>query len=97
MRSPGAYSAGREHVTRGKPAPDLYHFAANALQVPIDRMVIIEDSPVGVTGAVASGATVIGFCAGRHCAADHGARLKALGVHHVAHSFDEIEQFLSGL
>ncbi|WP_448662731.1 HAD family hydrolase [Sphingomonas sp. CJ20] len=86
--------SGREHVTRGKPAPDLYLHAAAALGVPIEDCVILEDSPVGVTGAVASGATVIGLCAGSHCAADHAERLRALGVQHIAHDFDEVARLI---
>ena len=42
-----------------------------ALRVPIDRMLIIEDLPVGVQGALASGATVLGLVAGSHCGPDH--------------------------
>lgn len=86
----GMFFSGREHVTRGKPAPDLYWHAAAALGTAIERTVVIEDSPVGVTGAVASGARVIGLAAGRHCAPGHGERLRALGAHHVATSFDEL-------
>lgn len=86
--------SGREHVARGKPAPDLYLHAAAALGVPIEDCVILEDSPVGVKGAVASGATVIGLCAGTHCAADHGDRLRALGVEHIAHDFDEVARLI---
>jgi len=82
--------SGREHVVRGKPAPDLYLHAADAIGVDIRRTLIIEDSPVGVTGAIASGAYVVGLCAGQHCAADHDSRLRALGVHAVARDFDEI-------
>ena len=81
--------SGKEHVARGKPAPDLYLHAAAALGVPIERVAIIEDSPVGVTGAVASGAFVIGLAAGSHCFDGHGERLRALGAHVIAHSFDE--------
>lgn len=87
--------SGREHVARGKPAPDLYLHAAAALGVPIEACVILEDSPVGVTGAVASGATVIGLCAGSHCAADHAERLRALGVQHIAHDFDEVARLIA--
>lgn len=87
--------SGREHVARGKPAPDLYLHAAAALGVPIEACVILEDSPVGVTGAVASGATVIGLCAGSHCAADHAERLRALGVQHIAHNFDEVARLIA--
>jgi HAD superfamily hydrolase (TIGR01509 family) len=86
--------SGNEHVKRGKPAPDLYFHAADAIGVPIDRVAIVEDSPVGVTAAVASGAYVIGLCAGRHCLAGHGERLKALGVHALAGSFEEVEELL---
>ncbi|MEO5808615.1 MAG: HAD family phosphatase [Sphingomicrobium sp.] len=84
----------RTHVSRGKPAPDLYWHAAAALQVAIAETVIIEDSPVGVTGAVASGATVIGLVAGQHCGDDHGDRLRALGAHHIARDFDEVAALL---
>jgi HAD superfamily hydrolase (TIGR01509 family) len=86
--------SGAEHVARGKPAPDLYLHAAAALGVDIARTAIIEDSPVGVQGAVASGAEVIGLCAGRHCLPGHAERLRALGVHHIARDFDEVAAIL---
>ena len=90
---PHLYS-GREHVARGKPAPDLYLHAAAALGVPIERCAIIEDSPVGATGAVASGAHVIGLCAGQHCDADHHAVLRAIGVHDIAADFNAVAALL---
>jgi len=82
--------SGREHVERGKPAPDLYLYGADKLGVAIGDCAIIEDSPVGATGAVASGGHVIGLCAGNHCAPDHADRLRAIGVAAVASSFDEV-------
>lgn len=86
--------SGREHVTRGKPAPDLYLYAADQLRVDIARCTIIEDSEVGATGALASGARVIGFAAGSHCLDGHGDRLRALGVSQVADSFDDVGRLL---
>jgi len=86
--------SGREHVERGKPAPDLYLYAAKQLGVEIDRCVIVEDSEVGVTGACASGGIVIGLAAGRHCMDGHSDVLRGLGVEHVAHSFDELGRLL---
>lgn len=86
--------SGREHVEHGKPAPDLYLYAAGRLDVPIDRCAIIEDSEVGATGALASGATVIGLAAGSHCLDGHADMLRALGVEHVAHSFDDVRRLL---
>ena len=87
--------SGREHVTRGKPAPDLYLFGAAQLGIPIDRCAIIEDSPVGATGAVAAGGLVIGFCGGGHCAVDHDRRLRAIGVDAVARDFAEVSALLA--
>ena len=90
---PHIYS-GREHVTRGKPAPDLYLYAAGQLGVEIGDTVIIEDSKVGATGALASGARVIGLAAGRHCFERHAGMLKAVGVSQIAYSFDEAARLL---
>ena len=87
-------SSGREHVTRGKPAPDIYLHAASRLGVEIGRSVILEDSQVGAIGALASGATVIGLAAGRHCFDGHAEMLGAIGIDHVARSFDEVRQLL---
>jgi len=86
--------SGHEHVERGKPAPDIYIYAAEQLGVDIRRSVIIEDSEVGATGALASGATVIGLAAGEHCLDGHADMLRALGVEHVAHSFDDVSRLL---
>lgn len=87
--------SGREHVTRGKPAPDIYLHAAKSIGIDISRSVVIEDSPVGAVGAVASGAFVIGLAAGRHCADGHDQLLLDKGVHAVAHSFEDVSALLS--
>lgn len=86
--------SGREHVARGKPAPDIYLHAAAALGVEIQRTAILEDSEVGVKGAVASGAYVIGLAAGSHCLPGHADRLRALGVQAVAHDFHEVGRLI---
>ena len=87
--------SGREHVTRGKPNPDLYLYAADKLGVAIGDCAIIEDSPVGATGAVASRAFVVGLTAGDHCGPGHANRLRAIGVDAVAASFDEVAAILA--
>lgn len=86
--------SGREHVTRGKPAPDIYLHAAGQLGVAIGRSVILEDSEVGAKGALASGASVIGLAAGRHCFDGHEEMLRSVGIEHVAHSFEEVARLL---
>ncbi len=90
----GHIYSGQEHVARGKPEPDLYLYAADRLGIPIERCAIIEDSPVGVTGAAKTGAFVIGLCAGRHCATDHATRLTALGADAIAADFATVAALL---
>ena len=89
--------SGREHVVRGKPAPDIYLHAAKSLGVAIEHALIIEDSPVGVTGAVASGAMVVGLAVGRHCADGHDDLLRRHGATQVVHSFAEIAALYPGV
>ena len=49
-------------VAQGKPHPDIYLYAAESMGVPEPaRCLVIEDSPVGVQGAVAAGMTVFGY------------------------------------
>ena len=92
---PALIFSGREHVARGKPAPDIYLLAARALGVPIARTVIVEDSPVGVTGAAASGGIVVGLTAGRHCGPGHADLLRGLGARHVAADFAAVARIVA--
>ncbi|MFD5160495.1 HAD family hydrolase [Streptomyces hawaiiensis] len=52
-----------QDVGRGKPAPDLFLYAAERMGVAPERCVVIEDSPLGVRAAVAAGMDVYGFTA----------------------------------
>jgi HAD superfamily hydrolase (TIGR01509 family) len=55
------YSA--TEVERGKPHPDLFLHAADRMGVSPERCVVVEDSPFGVSGAVAAGMTALGYAA----------------------------------
>lgn len=83
------YSA-REHVERVKPAPDIYLHAADRLGIDIGATLIVEDSPIGIEGAVASGAHVVGLLAGSHIREGHEERLVAAGADRCVSSFDEL-------
>jgi HAD superfamily hydrolase (TIGR01509 family) len=76
-------------VNRGKPYPDIYLHAAESMGIThIDRCLVIEDSPVGVTGALAAGMTVFGYA---ELMPEY--KLRAAGAHHI---FDRMEK-LPGL
>lgn len=67
-------------VARGKPAPDLFLFAADRMNTRPKDCLVIEDSPAGVQAAVAAGMRVIGFTGGGHCGPDHAERLRQAGA-----------------
>lgn len=58
------YSA--TQVRHGKPAPDLFLFAAAQLGLDAADCVVIEDSPAGIQAARAAGMRVLGFLGGAH-------------------------------
>ncbi len=67
-------------VERGKPAPDLFLFAAAKMNTPPARCVVVEDSVPGVTAARAAKMTVIGFTGGSHCRPGDADRLRTAGA-----------------
>jgi HAD superfamily hydrolase (TIGR01509 family) len=76
--APHIFSASQ--VKRGKPAPDLFLFAAEQMGAPPARSLVIEDSVPGITGAVAAGMTVFGFHGGSHCRPGYAETLRAAGA-----------------
>jgi HAD superfamily hydrolase (TIGR01509 family) len=85
--APNIFSA--TQVTRGKPAPDLFLFAAEQMRASPARCVVIEDSVPGITGALAAGMSVLGFHGGSHCRPGHADKLRAAGAHRT---FDDMRQ-----
>ena len=79
LLAPHIFSA--MQVKRGKPAPDLFLFAAEQMKAAPERCIVIEDSVPGVTGARAAGMTVLGFHGGSHCLSGHADVLRAAGAH----------------
>jgi beta-phosphoglucomutase-like phosphatase (HAD superfamily) len=67
-------------VARGKPAPDLFLFAAREMGEKPEDCLVIEDSVHGVTAAIAAGMRVYGFTGASHCRPGHAERLLAAGA-----------------
>ncbi len=59
---PGTFTAivAGDDVARAKPHPEPYLRGAEVLGVPIERCLVLEDSPTGLRSAAASGAVAIG-------------------------------------
>src|SRR3954466_6881167 len=85
------------HVARGKPHPDIFEYAATEMGVSPRECIVIEDSATGVIAGRAAGCTAIALLAGAHIGADHAARLKEAGPHHLAADYAEIEQIVRKL
>jgi HAD superfamily hydrolase (TIGR01509 family) len=71
-------------VARGKPAPDIYLFAAEQMGFEPANCVVVEDTPPGVKAGVAAGMSVFGFCAFTPVE-----KLRAFGAHRT---FDELRR-----
>ncbi|TYO64955.1 HAD family hydrolase [Bradyrhizobium hipponense] len=85
--APNIFSASQ--VKHGKPAPDLFLFAASEMGVPPQRCVVIEDSLAGIAGARAAGMTVFGFHGGSHCGDGYAETLRQAGADLT---FDDMRQ-----
>ena len=85
--APDIFSAAQ--VEHGKPAPDLFLFAAAQMATSAERCLVIEDSVAGIAGALAAGMTVFGFHGGSHCRTGYGETLRAAGA---AVTFDDMRQ-----
>jgi HAD superfamily hydrolase (TIGR01509 family) len=88
---------GASQVARGKPAPDLFLFAAARLGALPERCLVVEDSPSGVVAASVAGMTAVGFCGGSHCPAGHAETLLAAGCARVFSRAAELAAYLAEL
>ena len=84
-------------VARGKPAPDLFLYAAQQLGTAPNRCLVIEDSPLGIEAALAARMTAIGFCGGSHCRPEHGDRLLARGAALIIANMRELSSAMAKL
>jgi HAD superfamily hydrolase (TIGR01509 family) len=76
-------------VARGKPAPDLFLHAAATMGAAPAECVVVEDTPSGVTAAVAAGMRSMGYAAD----SDEQA-LRDAGATEILRSLDELPRVL---
>lgn len=81
-------------VSRGKPAPDIFLYAAEQMGTKAERCVVIEDSPHGVAGAKAAGMRAVGFAGASHMYPAVVARLRGSGVDAFARNAVELRELL---
>ena len=78
LLQPHLYSA--TMVAKGKPAPDLFLFAARSMGAQPGDCVVVEDSPAGIEAARNAGMKVLAFTGGSH-AAESGLQASFSGLH----------------
>lgn len=82
-----------QQVQNGKPAPDLFLFAAKHVGANPAACLVIEDSPHGIQGARAAGMRALGFVNGTHLSdikATHAELLLNAGAERVLNTFAEL-------
>ncbi len=87
LLTPHIYSA--ELVAHGKPAPDIFIYAAEKLNRNAQECLVIEDSVQGVKAGLAAGMVVWGFIGGGHCFDGHGESLLAAGAAKIVDNFQD--------
>jgi HAD superfamily hydrolase (TIGR01509 family) len=75
---PYIYSS--QMVAKGKPAPDLFLYAANNMGFDVHDCIVIEDSVNGVKAAIAADMLCFGFVGGSHCVSGHENELSSAGA-----------------
>lgn len=88
------YVFSSHQVKNGKPAPDLFLFAAEQMQADPSACLVIEDSVAGVRAAKAANMRVFGFAGGSHCNSNHADVLLKEGANRVFARMDDIASTL---
>lgn len=95
-----AFDGGEDHiftkiqVENAKPAPDLFLFAAEKMDVLPKDCAVIEDSVAGVRAGIAAGMYVLGFTGSHHNPAMHANALKEAGAHRIFSDLIHIADYL---
>lgn len=91
------YSAKDLGADRVKPKPDIFLHGAEQFAVSPDRVVVIEDSVHGITGARAAGMRVIGFTGASHSYPSHADKLTDAGAETVISRMQDLPATIAAL
>lgn len=80
-----------------KPAPDLYLYAAQKINVPPQDCIVIEDSPTGIIAGKAAGMYVIGYAGGKHRDGNYCNILLQSGADAVVNTMTEASDIIQKL
>ena len=87
-----------EIVANGKPAPDIFLYAAQKMGFNPQDCIVVEDSFVGLQAAINANMTPVAFVG---CQCNNNAKriekIKAMGVKHIFADFIELGKFLESL
>jgi HAD superfamily hydrolase (TIGR01509 family) len=84
-------------VANGKPAPDLFLFAATSMGVVPEHCLIVEVSLPGVAAARAAGMCCVGFVGGGHVREGHARLLREAGAVATFDSMEKLADFVESL
>ena len=74
-----------DDVENGKPSPDIYLAAAEQFSIPVEQMLVLEDSVIGSTAAATAGAVTVAVPTSHSLDGDFS---------HVDHRVDSLESSL---
>lgn len=92
---PHVFSASQ--VKRGKPAPDVFLFAASQMGFDPAQTIVIEDTVPGVTAACRAGMRAIGFTGANHGGQGLDERLRQAGASAVIAAMADLPQAVGAL
>ncbi|WP_420959818.1 HAD family hydrolase [Brucella sp. IR073] len=95
--APDIFAAGEVGTKKGKPAPDVFLYAAEKFGADPKNVIVIEDSVHGIHGARAAGMRVIGFTGGAHTYPGHADRLTEAGAETVINRHRDLPAVIAAM
>ncbi|PYE90621.1 HAD family hydrolase [Phyllobacterium leguminum] len=95
--APDIFAAREVGTKKGKPAPDVFLYAAEKFGADPKKTIVLEDSVHGVHAAHAAGMRVIGFTGGGHTYPGHADRLTEAGAETVINRHKDLPAMIEAM